>query len=375
MNDQTTTATETAELKRTALYDVHVKLGAKIVPFAGYQMPVSYRGIVAEHAAVRERVGIFDVSHMGEVTVKGPAALDFVQKITVNDASSLAHGQAQYSAMCLESGGIVDDLLVYRRGDDDFFLVINASNIAKDFAWMQQNALEGMELKNVSDDYTLLAVQGPKSADTLRKLASADLDAIAYYHFVDGEVAGVPMIISRTGYTGELGFELYFSSDTATGERVWNAIMEAGAEFGIEPVGLGARDTLRLEMGYCLYGNDIDESTNTIEAGLGWITKINKGVFNGRDVIVKVKEEKPHRKLVGFEMNERGIPRQHYDITVNGERVGEVTSGTSSPTMGKGIGMGYVESRYTGIGSIINVMIRGQAVPATIVKLPILKKG
>jgi aminomethyltransferase len=361
-------------LERTALYDVHAALGAKIVPFAGFEMPVLYKGIVAEHNAVRERVGMFDVSHMGEVTVTGPGALDFVQKITVNDASTLAPGQAQYSAMCLESGGIVDDLLVYKRGDDNYLLVINASNIEKDFAWMMKNAGENVELRNVSSEYTLLAVQGPKAVETLAKLTDADLAAIPYYHFVEGTLAGVPMIISRTGYTGEPGFELYLPSDKATSEGVWNAVMEAGAEFGIEPAGLGARDTLRLEMGYCLYGNDIDETTNPIEAGLGWITKTAKPAFNGRDAIVEVKQQKPARKLVGFEMNERAIPRQHYAITADGRTIGEVTSGTSSPTLGKGVGMGYVESAFATPGTVINIVIREKEIPATVTKPPFVKK-
>jgi aminomethyltransferase len=368
------TPTETTELQRTALYDIHVALGAKIVPFAGFEMPVLYKGIVAEHTAVRERLGIFDVSHMGEVTVKGPAALDFIQKITVNDASTLADGQAQYSAMCYENGGIVDDLLVYRRGEGNYLLVINASNIAKDFAWMQENAIEGAELENVSDNYTLIAVQGPKAIETLQKLTDTDLSAIEYYHFAEGSIAGVEAILSRTGYTGEVGFELYIPSDRESGEKVWNAVMEAGAEFGIEPAGLGARDTLRLEMGYCLYGNDIDQTTNPIEAGLGWITKLGKGSFNGSEVIARVKEEKPHRRLVAFEMNERAIPRQHYAIAVDGTTVGEVTSGTSSPTLGKGIGLGYVASEHAKVGTPISIMIREKAVPATIVKLPFLKK-
>lgn len=374
MNEQTTPAAEAAELQRTALYDIHAGLGAKLVPFAGFEMPVYYKGIVAEHTLVRERVGMFDVSHMGEVTVKGPGALAFVQKITVNDASALAIGQAQYSAMCRPSGGIVDDLLVYRRGADDFLLVINASNIAKDYAWMQENAIEGMEMANVSDAYTLLAVQGPKSIETLKKLTSVDLGAIAYYHFVEGELAGVPMIISRTGYTGELGFELYLPSDRATSEHVWNAVMEAGAEFGIDAVGLGARDTLRLEMGFCLYGNDIDETTNPIEAGLGWITKLAKGEFNGSDVIARVKEEKPSRKLVAFELNERGIPRPPYAIVADGRTIGAVTSGTQSPTLGKGIGMGYVESAFAAVGTAIGIVIRDKEVPATVVKAPFVKK-
>jgi aminomethyltransferase len=372
--NMTAPTAEVDNLKRTALYDTHKSLGAKIVPFAGFEMPVQYRGIVAEHTAVRERVGMFDVSHMGEVTVTGPNALDFVQKITVNDASTLAVGQAQYSAMCYTDGGIVDDLLVYRRGDNDFLLVINASNIDKDFAWMQENAIDGATLDNVSDDYTLLAVQGPKSIETLQKLTDTNLSEIEYYHFVEGTIAGEKAILSRTGYTGEVGFELYISSDQSTSTNVWNAIMEAGSEFGIEPIGLGARDTLRLEMGYCLYGNDIDNTTNTIEAGLGWITKPAKGEFNAKDVVERVKGEKPSRKLVAFEMNERAIPRQHYAITVEGKTIGEVTSGTQSPTLGKGIGMGYVESAYSKPGTAINVMIRDKEIPATVVKAPFVKK-
>ncbi len=365
---------EETKLKRTAFYDLHVRHGAKIVGFAGFEMPVLYKGIVAEHTAVRERAGVFDVSHMGEVTVKGPGALEFIQKITVNNAAALTDGQAQYSAMCYPNGGIVDDLLVYRKGEEDYLLVINASNIEKDFTWMQENVIEGVELNNVSDDYSLLAVQGPKAIETLSKLTDTDLNAIEYYHFAEGTIAGVPAILSRTGYTGEVGFEIYFASDVAVGEQVWNAIMEAGREFGIEPAGLGARDTLRLEMGYCLYGNDIDDTTNTIEAGLGWITKLEKGEFNGSDVIATAKAEKPARKLVGFTMNERAIPRQHYPISVDGNLVGEVTSGTSSPTLGKGIGMGYVDAAYTKPGTIINIIIRDKESPATVARPPFVKK-
>ncbi|MCE7934317.1 MAG: glycine cleavage system aminomethyltransferase GcvT [Chlorobi bacterium CHB2] len=328
-------------MKRTAFYDLHLAAGAKIVPFAGFEMPVSYRGILAEHTAVRERIGVFDVSHMGEVLVTGPNALEFVQKITVNDAAALTIGQAQYSAMCRPDGGIVDDLLVYYRGPENYLLVINGANIDKDFAWMQQNAIEGATLVNASDDYSLLAVQGPKSLQALQKLTATDLSAIDYYHFVEGEIAGVPAIISRTGYTGELGFELYFSSDRQPSANVWNAVMEAGAEFGIEPTGLGARDTLRLEMGYCLSG----------------------------------KAAKPSRKLVAFQMKERGIPRQHYKIAADGRDVGEVTSGTSSPTLGEGIGMGYVESAFAKVGTEIAVVIRDKHVSATVVKLPFVKKG
>ena len=374
MEHSSTDTTQPETLQRTAFYDVHAALGAKIVPFAGYEMPVLYKGIVAEHTAVREKVGVFDVSHMGEVLVKGPGALDFIQSITVNDASTLVDGQAQYSAMCRQEGGIVDDLLVYRIGEGDYMLVINASTTPKDLAWMQENMIEGVELKNVSDEFSLLAVQGPRSVETMQKLTDTDLSGLEYYHFTKGKVAGVDAIISRTGYTGETGFEIYFSSDKEAGEKVWNAIMEAGAEFGIEPAGLGARDTLRLEMGYCLYGNDIDETTNPIEAGLGWITKLNKESFNAKDVLQKVKEEKPARKLVAFEMQERAIPRQHYRIFADGKDVGEVTSGTSSPTLGKGIGMGYVESAYSKPGTEISIRIREKDVPAVVARAPFVKK-
>ena len=361
------------DMKLTALNETHKALGAKMVPFAGFEMPVYYQGIVAEHNVVRQSVGVFDVSHMGEVTVTGPNALDFVQKITINDASKLTDGQAQYSAMCRPNGGIVDDLLVYRMGEDRYMLVINASNIGKDYDWMQENAIDGAELRNVSDDYTLLAVQGPRSLDTLAKLTDADLNGIEFYHFIEGTLAGVPMIISRTGYTGELGFELYMSSDPEISKKVWDEVMEAGSEFGIEPIGLGARDTLRMEMGYCLYGNDITEETNPIEAGLGWITKLEKGEFNGSDVIARVKEDKPARKLVAFTLNERGIPRQGYPITLEGEEIGQVTSGTMSPTLGVGIGMGYVNSEHSKKGTVININIREREIPATIQRPPLVE--
>lgn len=362
------------DLKCTALNETHKKLGAKMVPFAGFEMPVYYKGIVAEHNTVRQSVGMFDVSHMGEVFVEGPNALDYVQKITVNDASKLVPGQAQYSAMCKPDGGIVDDLLVYKLADERYLLVINGANIDKDYAWMQQNTIDGAQLTNASDDYTLLAVQGPRSLETLSKLTDVNLAEIEFYHFTEGTLAGVPMIISRTGYTGELGFELYFSSEREVSENVWNAVMEAGAEFGIEPIGLGARDTLRMEMGYCLYGNDITEQTNTIEAGLGWITKLDKGAFNGSDALVKAKEETPSRKLIAFKLEERGIPRQGYKIVAEGREVGEVTSGTMSPTLGIGIGMGYVARDYTKNGTPICIVIRDKEIAATVQKAPLLKK-
>ena len=366
----------TTDLKQTALNAVHRELGAKMVPFAGFDMPVYYKGIVAEHNRVRASVGMFDVSHMGEVFVTGPNALAYVQKITVNDASKLEEGQAQYSAMCKPDGGIVDDLLVYcMEKGHRYLLVINGANIQKDFAWMQENTIEGAELHNASDDYTLLAVQGPNALDTLHKLTDVNLDDIAFYHFTQGELAGVRMILSRTGYTGEIGFELYFSSDPTTSANVWNAVMEAGAEFGIEPIGLGARDTLRMEMGYCLYGNDITEETNTIEGGLGWITKLDKGEFNGKAALAKVKEEKPSRRLIAFKLEERGIPRQGYPITADGEEIGVVTSGTMSPILNCGIGLGYVKRELSKSGTAINIMVRDKAIPATIHKLPLVSKG
>lgn len=364
-----------SEVRGTALKEVHEGLGAKMIPFAGFSMPVYYKGIVAEHKAVREGVGIFDVSHMGEVHLSGPNVLEFVQKITINDASTLSPGEAQYSAMCTEAGGIVDDLLVYCLAPDSFLLVINASNIEKDVAWMKENLIDGVTLEDRSDDYTLLAVQGPRSIATLSKLTEVDLEAIPFYTFVEGELAGVPMIISRTGYTGEPGFELYLPSDVERSRKVWDAVIEAGEEFGIEPTGLGARDTLRMEMGYCLYGNDITDQTNPIEAGLGWITKLDKGDFNGRDVIARVKEEKPSRRLIAFRLTERGIPRQGYEIRIDGERVGEVTSGTMSPSLGVGIGMGYVARGKTKKGTEIAIVVRDREIGGVIQRAPLYNKG
>jgi aminomethyltransferase len=383
----------TASTKRTALYETHKRLGAKIIPFAGFEMPVNYpKGIIAEHNAVRRAVGMFDVSHMGEVEVRGRDALAFVQRIGVNDASVLVAGRAQYSAMCYADGGIVDDLLVYRLGGADgetvaeawFMLVINASNIEKDLAWMREQA-QGLdvELLDVSEETNLLAVQGPHSLKTLQKLTTAALEDIAYYHFVEGTLAGVPMILSRTGYTGELGFELYFKG-AAHAEAVWNAVMDAGAEFGIEPVGLGARDTLRLEKGFCLYGNDISQTTNPLEAGLGWITKFKRAddsTFAGKDALLRIKETRAAegnvstvRKLVALKLqHEKVIPRAHYTLHTSdgsGRQIGEVTSGTISPTLGVGIALGYVEAAYSAVGSIVHVSVRGKESPAEVVKPP-----
>jgi aminomethyltransferase len=363
----------TPSLKRTAFYDIHRSLGAKIVEFAGYEMPVQYSGIIEEHKRVRERVGLFDVSHMGEVEVWGRDALAFVQRITTNDAATLSEGRVQYSAMCYDDGGIVDDLLVYHMGDH-YMLVINAANIAKDIAWLEGHVFGDVKLKNRTDDISLLAVQGPRSLDTLRKLTQADLAAVRYYHFIRHKLAGVDMVISRTGYTGELGFEIYFPSDVKTSEKIWNAVMEAGKEFEIGPVGLGARDTLRLEMGFCLYGNDIDNTTNPIEAGLGWITKVDKGEFIGRQPILKTKQEGPRRKLIGFSLTEKAFPRHGYPMHANGHPVGAVTSGMFSPVLEKGIGMGYVETPLSKTGTAISICIRNTEVPATVVSVPFLSK-
>lgn len=364
-------------MKLTRFNDIHKKYNAKMVEFAGFEMPIQYpAGIIAEHHIVRNKVGVFDVSHMGEFEVKGPDALNFVQKITTNDASKLAHGQVQYSAMCYENGGIVDDLLVYRISDNEFMLVVNGANIDKDWAWCFKNT-EGfdVQLTDASDDFNLLAVQGPSSRATLEKLTDEDIseDTLKYYNFKLGKLAGVDMVISRTGYTGELGFEIYFKGDVETAEMVWNKVFEAGAEFGIEPVGLGCRDTLRLEKCYCLYGNDIDETTNVIEAGLGWITKLNKGDFNGSDVIRKVKEEKPTRNLVGILPEaDKFIARHGYKIFDGDKEIGVITSGNLSPSLNKPIALGYVATQYKEIGSKIEIEARGKKFSAVVVKTPFL---
>ena len=360
-------------LKRTAFFDIHKKLGAKIVEFAGYEMPLRYSSIIEEHRCVRKDVGIFDVSHMGEVEIWGKDALALLQLITVNDVSRLSEGRVQYSAMCYENGGIVDDLLIYNMGDH-YMLVINAINIAKDVEWIQRHITGDVNLKNKSDDISLLAIQGAKSLATLQKLTQADLSSIGYYQYIVSTLAGVDMVISRTGYTGELGFEIYFSSDSSTGERVWSAIMEAGMEFGIEPCGLGARDTLRLEMGFRLYGHDIDQTTNPLEGGLGWIIKFDKGEFIGRSVILKAEQDGVKRKLVGFSLNGKALPRPGYAIRSNGSQIGAVTSGTFSPMLGKGIGMGYVTIEHAKVGNSINVHIRDRELSATVVPLPFIKK-
>lgn len=361
------------ELKTVALNNLHQNLGAKMVPFAGYNMPVRYSSDIEEHKTVREAVGIFDVSHMGEFLITGPKALDLIQLISSNDASKLIDGQAQYSCMPNENAGIVDDLLIYKIADEKYLLVVNAGNIDKDWAWVsKQNEKVGAEIKNLSDEYSLFAVQGPKAIATLQKLTSVNLSEIKFYHFVVGPMAGVEyVIISATGYTGAGGFEIYVKNDKA--EATWNAIMEAGAEYGIKPIGLGARDTLRMEMGYCLYGNDITDETNPLEAGLGWITKFSKD-FIASDKLAEIKAAGVSRKLIGFIMEDRGIPRSHYPIVNSaGEVIGEVTSGTSSPSMGMGIGMGYVKTDSAAPGTEIYIQVRNKNLKARIEKFPLYK--
>lgn len=364
--------------KKTPFYAIHEKAGAKLVDFAGFQMPVQYAGIKTEHAAVREAVGIFDVSHMGEFYISGPEALDLIQKVTVNDASKLTEGKAQYTCMCYEDGGIVDDLIIYKLFNDaGYMAVVNASNIEKDLNWILDNNAFDAEVRNQSDDTCLLAVQGPKSIETLQKLTDLDLSDIGFYSFKTGNLGGMDgVVFSATGYTGEKGFELYFGKHHADPERVWNTIMGAGEEFGIEPCGLGARDTLRLEMGFALYGNDITKDTHPLEARLGWITKFEKGHFIGKEVLQQKKEEGLKRQLVGFIVEgERNIPRQGYEIQNDaGEAIGEVTSGTMSITLGKGIGMGYVAKEFAAEGTEIQIAIRKKTAKATVTRPPFIKK-
>lgn len=363
-------------MKTTRFYNIHKDLQAKMVSFAGYEMPIQYpKGIIHEHKVVRESVGVFDVSHMGEFEVRGKDALAFVQKITVNDASKLSFGKVQYSAMCYENGGIVDDLLVYHMGEDFFMLVVNGANIEKDWNWCVKNA-EGfdVELKDFTDDINLLAVQGPKSIDTIQKLTETNMSEIEYYNFALGKVAGIDTIISRTGYTGELGFELYFRGNDEDAVKMWNELFKAGAEFGIEAVGLGARDTLRLEKGYMLYGNDIDQDTNPLEAGLAWITKLAKGTFNGSDVLNEVKANKPSRNLVGLiSETQNFIPRHGYKIFSGDKEIGFVTSGNISPTLNKPIGMGYVLPEFKEAGTKVEIEARGKRFPIEVVKAPFVK--
>jgi len=356
-------------MKTTPFTNIHIALGAKMHEFAGYNMPIEYNSITDEHLTVRNGVGVFDVSHMGEFWVKGVNALPFLQKVTSNDVSVLAIGKAQYACFPNGKGGIVDDLLVYHFEENKYLLVVNASNIEKDWNWCVSNNTEGAELENASDHTSQLAVQGPKATEMLQKLTSVNLSEIPYYSFAVGDFAGVPnVILSNTGYTGAGGFELYFYPEH--GEKIWKALFETGAEYGIKPIGLGARDSLRLEKGYCLYGNDIDDTTSPIEAGLGWITKFTDGKnFIDRPLLEKQKTEGVSRKLVRFELKERGIPRHGYEIVnEKDESIGQVTSGTMLPDIKKGIGMGYVQTAYSKSGSTIYVKIRAKNMEATVVK-------
>lgn len=360
-------------MKATSLSNKHISLGAKMVPFAGFNMPVSYTGLNEEHLAVRSSVGVFDVSHMGEFILKGEHALDLIQRVTSNDASVLTDGKAQYSCLPNNNGGIVDDLIVYRIDALTYLLVVNAGNIDKDWNWISQHNTKGVDMKNISDETSLLAVQGPNALKTLQKLTDVKLEEIPYYSFAKGTFNGINnVIISNTGYTGAGGFEIYFKNEDA--EKMWDAIFEAGKEYNIKPIGLGARDTLRLEMGFCLYGNDIDDTTSPIEAGLGWITKFTKA-FTNREAIELQKVNGVSKKLVGFEMIERGIPRHDYPIAdVNGNIIGKVSSGTQSPSLNKAIGMGYVATAFAKADTEIFILIRDKPVKARVCKIPFLKK-
>lgn len=361
-------------MRKTQLNDKHEALGAKMVPFAGFNMPVQYEGVKAEHETVRNAVGVFDVSHMGEFLISGPNALALIQKVSTNDASVLTKGRAQYSCMPNGKGGIVDDLIIYCFEAEKYLLVVNASNIEKDWNWIDAHNSMGADMRNLSDDYSLLAIQGPKAVEAMQSLTSIDLAEIKYYNFEVADFAGIEhVIISATGYTGSGGFEIYCKNDQV--EQVWDKVMEAGADFGIKAIGLAARDTLRLEMGFCLYGNDIDDTTSPLEAGLGWITKLAKDDFNDKAFLAKQKEEGITKRLVAFEMVERGIPRHDYPILdADGNSIGRVTSGTMSPSMNIGIGLGYVEVAHKAVDTEINIEIRNKSVKAKIVKLPFYKK-
>lgn len=361
------------DVKKIALNDLHESLGGKMVPFAGYNMPVRYSSDKEEHNKVRESVGVFDVSHMGEFLLEGPKALDLIQRVSSNDATKLAPGQAQYSCLPNEDGGIVDDLIIYMQAEEKYLLVVNASNIEKDWNWISSYNTDGVIMTDLSDEYSLFAVQGPKAVETLQKLTEIDLSAIKFYTFVEGKMAGVEeVIISATGYTGAGGFELYVKNKDA--QSVWEKVFEAGAAHGILPIGLGARDTLRLEMGYCLYGNDITDATSPLEAGLGWVTKFTKSFTNSENLL-KQKEEGVKRKLIGFVMAEKGIPRGGYTILDSaGQEIGKVTSGTISPMMGVGIGLGYVTFGHHKSETEIFIRVRSKSLKAVVTKLPLYKK-
>jgi aminomethyltransferase len=360
-------------MKKTALSHIHEQLGAKMVEFAGYAMPIQYASMRAEHVRVRTTVGVFDVSHMGEFFVTGNDREAFVDRVTVNDVKAMSHGQVNYSCMCKPHGGIVDDLLVYRF-PDKMMLVVNASNVEKDWNWLSENVSGDVQMVNRSDDYSLLAIQGRAAATVVGKLADADISSVKYYWFREGRVAGCPAIISRTGYTGEDGFELYLENQYA--ETVWHALFEAGKPYEIEPIGLGARDSLRLEMKMCLYGNDIDETTHPLEAGLGWITKLQKGDFVGRAAILKAKDAGLSRKLVGLELDGGAFPRHGYKVRTGdgSHKVGDVTSGTVSPMLNRGIAMAYVPVDLSALGTVLSVDCRGKTTPAKVVKTPFYQR-
>lgn len=359
-------------LRRTPFYGKHKALGARIVEFAGYEMPIQFTSIIDEHLAVRSNVGVFDVSHMGEVEIRGPDALSFVDYITINDALQLDLWQAQYSALCYPDGGLVDDLLVYRL-PGRYLLVVNAANIEKDYEWIVANKRGDVEIRNSSYETGQLAIQGPNAEPVVQQVIDLALSELPYYWASETKAAGVDVLFSRTGYTGEDGFEIYM--DAKDGPLVWDALFAAGEDRGIRPVGLGARDTLRLEMKYCLYGNDMDETTSPLEAGLAWITKLEKDEFIGQEALRKQKDEGVHRRLVAFEMRGHEIPRPGFDIFAEGESVGRVTSGTFSPSLQKGIGLGYVDRPHTKSGTLLSVIVRGKAAPAEIVKPPFYKHG
>lgn len=360
-------------MKNITLSHIHESLGAKMVPFAGFNMPVQYEGVTAEHETVRNAVGVFDVSHMGEFLIEGPNALALIQKVTSNDAATLTAGKAQYAYLPNADGGIVDDLIVYKFNDEKYMLVVNASNIDKDWNWIASHNDMQAEMRNISDDYSLLAIQGPKAIEAMQSLTTVNLAEIKFYHFEVAAFAGVEnVIISATGYTGSGGFEIYCKNTEV--EQIWKKVFEAGASFGIKPIGLAARDTLRLEMGFCLYGNDINDTTSPFEAGLGWITKFTKDFINSEN-LKKQKEAGIARKLVGFELIERGIPRHDYEIVdQDGNNIGIVTSGTMAPSVGKGIGMGYVQTAFSAVETPIYILIRNNKVAAKVVKTPFYKK-
>lgn len=358
----------TVTLKRTPLYEVHRAAGAKLIEFGGWEMPVQYTGIIEEHKAVRGSVGLFDISHMGEIEIQGPRALDVVQRLTTNDASKLAVNQVQYATLCYPHGGIVDDITVYRLGPEHFFLCVNAANIEKDYAWIVEQAQREAGIRNISAEVAQLAVQGRHAQATLQPLCDINLDAIRYYWAATGHLQGVEALISRTGYTGEDGFEIYCPAPH--GPELWSALLQAGEPYHIKPIGLGARDTLRLEMGYALYGNDITAETTPLQAGLGWIVKLQKGDFIGRDALLQERTEGVKRKLVGFELLDRGVARSHYGMLIEGTQIGEVTSGTVSPTLNKAIGLGYVSAEYAKVGTEVSIDIRGKLAQARVTPTP-----